>query len=169
MVFHVAHIVPRFHRNLILPHWKGRNITNGSVNRPIVNIPPGSQIYAFGAPSQTKSPLISNLEWTVNSGEAWAVISGTGGRGKGVIFKASFQINPVYRRRNLPRYNTDSLRSHTAVATFTRQLGGGWWFIPLSGLCNWRSVFQGIPCLLPTANRRRIRSVFRLYCSLWCN
>ncbi|KAF8959254.1 P-loop containing nucleoside triphosphate hydrolase protein [Flammula alnicola] len=52
---------------------------------PIVKIPTGSNIYAFGTPSRTTAPLISNVDWTVQDGDAWAVISGTGGGGKGTL------------------------------------------------------------------------------------
>ncbi|KDR69798.1 hypothetical protein GALMADRAFT_145195 [Galerina marginata CBS 339.88] len=54
----------------------------------IISIPPGSNIYPFGAPSQSRVPLVSQISWKVEEGEAWAVISGTGGGGKGAIFKA---------------------------------------------------------------------------------
>ena len=58
--------------------------------RPIVHIPTGSSIYAFGAPTHTQTPLLHDLGWTVNNGEAWAIISGGGGRGKKVIFNVSY-------------------------------------------------------------------------------
>ena len=58
--------------------------------QPIVHIPAGSHIYAFGAPSHTKTPLLRDLGWIVNDGEAWAIISGGGGRGKNIIFNVSF-------------------------------------------------------------------------------
>ena len=60
--------------------------------RPIVHIPNGSKIYAFGAPSHTRSPLLLDVGWTVNDGEAWAIVSDGGGRGKKVIFNVSFSL-----------------------------------------------------------------------------
>ena len=61
--------------------------------RPIVHIPTGSEIYAFGAPSHTRSPLLRDLGWTVNDGEAWAIISDGGGRGKKTIFNVSLFVS----------------------------------------------------------------------------
>ena len=64
--------------------------TKGQHGHPIVHIPTGSYIYAFGAPSHTGSPLLRDLGWTMNDGEAWAIISGGGGRGKNIIFNVRF-------------------------------------------------------------------------------
>ncbi len=62
---------------------------HNSVNAaPVIRIPSGSHVYAFGTPSATSKPLISNLNWNVREKEAWAVVSGTGGGGKGSLFKA---------------------------------------------------------------------------------
>ena len=67
--------------------------THAESQRPIIHIPTGSSIYAFGAPSHTRSPLLRDLGWTVKDGEAWAIISGGGGRGKKVIFNVSFCVS----------------------------------------------------------------------------
>ncbi|KAF9473071.1 P-loop containing nucleoside triphosphate hydrolase protein [Pholiota conissans] len=68
--------------------WTTRDYTTSHAHpAPIVKIPPSSKIYAFGSPSQTTRPLVSDIDWTVLDNEAWAVISGTGGGGKGAIFK----------------------------------------------------------------------------------
>lgn len=69
-----------------------------TTTRPIVHIPAGSCIYAFGAPSHTRTPLLRDVDWTVNDGEAWAIISsGGGGRGKHIIFNVkSFLIFSRY-------------------------------------------------------------------------
>ena len=61
--------------------------------RPIIHIPTGSNIYAFGAPSHTKSPLLRDIGWTVKKSEAWAIISGDGGRGKKIIFDVCFFVS----------------------------------------------------------------------------
>ena len=53
--------------------------------RPIVHIPT--------APSHTRSPLLRDLGWTVNDGEAWAIISDGGGRGKKTIFNVSLFVS----------------------------------------------------------------------------
>ena len=66
--------------------------TTQAGQRPIVHIPTGSYIYAFGAPSHTRSPLLRDFGWTVNDGEAWAIISGGGGGGKKIIFNVSLSI-----------------------------------------------------------------------------
>ena len=63
-----------------------RYTTKGQLQHPIVHIATGSYIYAFGAPSHTRTPLLRDLGWTINDGEAWAVISGGGGRDKNIIF-----------------------------------------------------------------------------------
>ncbi|KAF8802603.1 P-loop containing nucleoside triphosphate hydrolase protein [Phlegmacium glaucopus] len=61
-------------------------ITQAKDRHSIIHIPTGSYIYAFGAPSHTRTPLLRGLDWNVNDGEAWAIISGGGGRGKKIIF-----------------------------------------------------------------------------------
>jgi hypothetical protein len=66
--------------------------TEAEGQRPIVHIPTGSSIYAFGAPSHTKTALLRDFGWTVNDGEAWAIISGGGGRSKKVIFNVSLSL-----------------------------------------------------------------------------
>ncbi|KAF9533359.1 P-loop containing nucleoside triphosphate hydrolase protein [Crepidotus variabilis] len=63
-----------------------RGYSSQSSSSEIVHIPSGSSIFAFGSPSQTKLPLIRDVDWTIKEGEAWAIISGAGG-GKGVVFK----------------------------------------------------------------------------------
>lgn len=65
-----------------------RRYINSESSTPIIRIPLGSHVYVFGTPSTTSKPLISNLNWNVQETEAWAVVSGTGGGGKGVLFKA---------------------------------------------------------------------------------
>jgi len=124
-------IAQKIHRNLHRMRRCCRNATTyARANRPIVNIPRGSQIYAFGTPSQTKSPLISNLEWTVNSGEAWAIISGSGGGGKGVIFKASFKQIPSIQHLISSYLHTgviaQTLLGHTRLSPPSLEAQGSW-------------------------------------------
>ena len=52
----------------------------------ILCIPRGSKIFAFGTPSETKTPLLKDFSWSIEQGETWAVVSGSGG-GKSVVFK----------------------------------------------------------------------------------
>ncbi|PPQ96386.1 hypothetical protein CVT26_004988 [Gymnopilus dilepis] len=82
-------------------------------SKPIISVPPNSKVYAFGAPSQTRLPLLAFSEsgWTVNEGEAWAVVSGvgTGGAGKGGVFKA-----------------IQTLLGHTRIAPPTSQAQARW-------------------------------------------
>ena len=70
-----------------LPSLRRAYSTTGC-DQPIICIPPGSRVYAFGSASQSGTPLIRDFDWTVQDGEAWVVISGTG-REKTNIFKAS--------------------------------------------------------------------------------
>lgn len=53
---------------------------------PILYIPAGSQIFAFGTPSETRTPLLRDFSWSIEQGQAWAVVSGSG-TGKGAVFK----------------------------------------------------------------------------------
>ncbi|KAF8161590.1 P-loop containing nucleoside triphosphate hydrolase protein [Crassisporium funariophilum] len=61
--------------------------TDAQSNRLIISIPSTSNIYAFGSPSRSRTPLLRDISWTVEDGEAWAVVSSSGGNGKGVVFK----------------------------------------------------------------------------------
>ncbi|KAF8901898.1 P-loop containing nucleoside triphosphate hydrolase protein [Gymnopilus junonius] len=85
-----------------------RGYSSTTKGPPIISIPPGSNIYAFGAPSHTRTPLLSHLAWTVNEGEAWAVVSGSGsgGGGKSAIFK--------------------TLLGHTRISPPTHEMQGRW-------------------------------------------
>ena len=62
-----------------------------------VPIPPRSPIVHHDtiptAPSHTRSPLLRDLGWTVNDGEAWAIISDGGGRGQKTIFNISLFVS----------------------------------------------------------------------------
>lgn len=73
----------RPHKHLIRPLRKASISARTVSNQPIVDIPPGSNVYAFGS----TNPLLRNFMWKVQEGEAWAVVSGIGG-GKGAVFKA---------------------------------------------------------------------------------
>ncbi|KAF9045131.1 P-loop containing nucleoside triphosphate hydrolase protein [Panaeolus papilionaceus] len=68
-----------------LPRFS-RKISTAS-HRQIVHIPEHSDIFAFGAASSIRDPLIHDVSWTVNEGEAWAVVSGAGSSGKSAVFK----------------------------------------------------------------------------------
>jgi len=70
-----------------LPSIRRAYSTTGC-DQPIICIPPGSRVYAFGSASQSGTPLIQDFDWTVQDGEAWVVISGTG-KEKTNIFKVS--------------------------------------------------------------------------------
>ncbi|PPQ85672.1 hypothetical protein CVT25_002139, partial [Psilocybe cyanescens] len=93
--------------------------------RPLISIPAGSNIFAFGSPSQTRNPLISRINWHVEEGQAWAVVSGTGGGGKGLIFKAS------------------TLLGHTRLAPATPDIQGQW--ANAGGLYPFLSATSGDP------------------------
>ncbi|PPQ65555.1 hypothetical protein CVT24_010818 [Panaeolus cyanescens] len=67
---------PRFSRGLLT-----------GTSRQIVHIPEHSDIFAFGAASNVKEPLVRDISWDVNEGEAWAIVSGAGGGGKSAIFR----------------------------------------------------------------------------------
>ena len=75
------------HSSRLLPCVRRAYSTTGC-DQPIIYIPPGSHVYAFGSASQSSTPLIQDFDWTVRDGEAWAIISGTG-REKTSIFKGS--------------------------------------------------------------------------------
>ena len=75
--------------------------TQAKGRRTIVHIPTGSEIYSFGAPSRTKSPLLRDFGWTVKDGEAWAIVSDSGGRDKKIIFNVS--LSPKFVRFFLAR------------------------------------------------------------------
>ena len=93
--------------------------TQAEGQRPIIHIPTGSYIYAFGAPSHTSSPLLRDLGWTVNDGEAWAIISGGGGRGKKIIFNVSLLIRlRVSSLKKKKLTSVDTLRKHSCCTSF---------------------------------------------------
>ena len=85
--------------SLSCTHINTYTTTQAEDRKPIVHIPSGSCIYAFGAPSHTKTPLLRDFGWTVNNGEAWAVVSGGGGRGKNVVFDVEFFTLFLNRKR----------------------------------------------------------------------
>ena len=85
--------------------------------RPIVHIPTGSNIYAFGVPSHTRSPLLRDLGWTVNDGEAWAIISGGGGRGKKIIFNVRFVTLNSQGFRLINNECVDTLRKYSCCTS----------------------------------------------------
>ncbi|KIJ90822.1 hypothetical protein K443DRAFT_686475 [Laccaria amethystina LaAM-08-1] len=61
---------------------------------PIIHIPKAN-IYAFGA-SSTTPPSLRDVEWTVNDGEAWAIVSSSrGGAGKSVLFQTLLGNNRI--------------------------------------------------------------------------
>ena len=91
-----AHILTaRRHPRISLSCTRTYTTTQAEAQRPIVHIPTGSHIYAFGSPSQTRSPSLRDLGWTVNDGEAWAIISAAGGRGKKIIFNVSLSLKVI--------------------------------------------------------------------------
>lgn len=54
--------------------------------KPIIRIPKSS-IHPFGDPSNQR-PILQNVDWTINEGEAWAVMSASSGdSGKSAIFQ----------------------------------------------------------------------------------
>src|SRR6266540_3452364 len=73
----------------LLPYIRAHSTSR--CGQPIVHIPPGSHVYAFGSASQSSMPLFQDFDWTVQDGEAWAVISGTG-REKTNILKVTITI-----------------------------------------------------------------------------
>ena len=79
---HRSYILTRRHPRISLSCTHTYTTTQAESQRTIIHIPTGSHIYAFGAPSHTRSPLLRDFGWTVNDGEAWAITSGGGGRGK---------------------------------------------------------------------------------------
>ena len=89
-------LTTRRHPRISLSCTRTYITTPAEGQRPIVHIPTGSYIYAFGAPSHTRSPLLRDLGWTVNDGEAWAIISGGGGRGKKIIFNVSYSLKKSF-------------------------------------------------------------------------
>lgn len=69
---------------------KGHRYLSQNVSPLIVHLPSGSEIFAFGTPSQTRKPLIKQIDWQVREGETWAIVSGAG-PGKTHIIKVSLQ------------------------------------------------------------------------------
>lgn len=58
--------------------------------KPIIHIPKSSSIHPFGDPSNQR-PILRDVEWTINEGEAWAVMSASSGdTGKRAIFRVGF-------------------------------------------------------------------------------
>lgn len=85
--------------------------------RPILSIPAATDIYPFGAPSETTIPLIrfQDQGWNVHEGEAWAVVSNTAGAGgKGAIFKVLQRFSAVYASHR-PTYVIDSPRTNAHI------------------------------------------------------
>lgn len=55
--------------------------------KPIIHIPKSSSIHPFGDPSNQR-PILRDVEWTINHGEAWAVMSASSGdSGKRALFR----------------------------------------------------------------------------------
>jgi ABC-type protease/lipase transport system fused ATPase/permease subunit len=60
--------------------------------KPIICIPKSS-IHPFGDPSNQR-PILRNVDWTINEGEAWAVMSASSGdSGKSAIFQVSPELS----------------------------------------------------------------------------
>ncbi|EDR07846.1 uncharacterized protein LACBIDRAFT_298087 [Laccaria bicolor S238N-H82] len=68
--------------------------SSSSSNPPIIHIPKAN-IYPFGA-SQSTPPALNSIDWTVDEGEAWAVVSRSrGGRGKSILFQTLLGNNRI--------------------------------------------------------------------------
>jgi ABC-type iron transport system FetAB ATPase subunit len=60
--------------------------------KPIIRIPKSS-IHPFGDPSNQR-PILQNVDWTINEGEAWAVMSASSGdSGKSAIFQVRPELS----------------------------------------------------------------------------
>lgn len=68
----------------------------------------GSNIFAFGTPSETKTPLLRDFGWSIEQGEAWAVVSGSG-LGKSTVFKVRAY---AFLGTNLTSFAVDIAGSH---------------------------------------------------------
>ncbi|KAF5346859.1 hypothetical protein D9756_010558 [Leucocoprinus leucothites] len=74
---------------MLVVRYKPASITflRAYSTKPIIHIPKSSSIHPFGDPSN-RLPVLRDVEWQVNEGEAWAVMSASSGEGgKRALFR----------------------------------------------------------------------------------
>jgi len=70
----------------MLPKPRGGIFLRSLSTKPIVYIP-RSSIHPFGDPSN-RSPILRDVEWQVNEGETWTILSSSSGEGgKRALFR----------------------------------------------------------------------------------
>ena len=135
--------------------------TRPTFGAPIIHIPKAN-IYPFGA-SPSTPPSLKSVEWTVNEGEAWAVVSSSrGGAGKSILFQVFLSL--IHKLNNQPSESKDTRRKqpHIASTSLSRPIPVLEWTRPI----RWASTrVRRFPNYRGEGRRRR--RVLRLYSTLW--
>lgn len=127
---------------------------------PVLHIPQ-AKVFRFGA-ANSQTPALDNLEWSINEGEGWAVVS-SGGSEKAVIMDVSRVV--LWPASVLTGLLTDPSGPYAPFTLSARRS------LPVLVACRstTRSLQVHIPGLVRHTTSRFRKRFLRFHRSVWCS